>query len=124
MSSFRERLMLFIDYTGLRPSNIEDEAELSRSTLIKILDGNIKSLSSKSLIKINKRFPELNIDWLQFGTGDMIKKYTKAVQNQPEQINEPNTEYISGIEKELLEILRENRELKKQISDLEKRLGK
>lgn len=73
METYTERLAKFVEYTGLKPSNIEDECKLGRSTIITALKGESK-LGNKTLGKLLQRWPEFNTHWLQTGQGNMIAK--------------------------------------------------
>lgn len=71
----KERISTFIAYSG---KNI---SELSRfvgfktpQALRELLAGNTKTLSESALHKISTAYPEINVDWLQTGEGEMLRK--------------------------------------------------
>ena len=65
----KERLINFLSYLGIGQTKFEEKTGLSR--------GFVNTLKSnptvKSLNKIAAAYPELNINWLQTGEGDMLK---------------------------------------------------
>lgn len=65
----KERLLKFLSYLEIGQTKFEEKVGLSRG-LINNIKGNI---SIKSLNKISTHYPELNIDWLQTGKGEMLK---------------------------------------------------
>lgn len=68
-----ERLAKYIDFSGLSNSQFADRAGIPRPSLSQLLHGRNKSLNNQLLSKLNDAFPDLNIEWLLFGRGDMVK---------------------------------------------------
>jgi len=66
-----ERLVLFLQHEGLTPFQMNKAAGLSRTLLAKAID-NHQGLSSGTLEKISNTYPNLNIDWLVTGRGEML----------------------------------------------------
>lgn len=72
----KDRLLKFVDYTGLNVSQFEKSVGVSNGSI-----NNIRSsIGSKNLTKIKDKYPELNKVWLLHGEGEMI-------------INEPEKPY-------------------------------
>lgn len=65
------RLKLFFDSTGLPQSRISLQIGLTQRMTANILKGNGK-LDFTVLLSISTGFPELNLNWLMRGIGDMI----------------------------------------------------
>jgi len=86
MSEFFKRLDKFLNYKGLNDNKITKITGISNGLIGKARERG--SLSQGSLEKILNKFPELNPNWLYYGTGAMIK--------QKEIVNEPRPNY--GIE--------------------------
>lgn len=59
-------------YSGLSNSQFADKAGIPRPTLSQLLHGRNKSINDMFLRKINESFPQLDVRWLLFGTGDML----------------------------------------------------
>lgn len=66
-----ERLVLFMQHEGVTPFQMNKAAGLSRTLLAKAID-NHQGLSSGTLEKISDTYPNLNIDWLITGRGEML----------------------------------------------------
>lgn len=73
----KERVLLFAEYKGIKPSVLEKQLGISRSYF-----HNIKSISAEILSKIVTSFPEVSADWLLTGQGEMLR--------QPEQPSQPS----------------------------------
>lgn len=67
-----ERLKDFMDHVGLSNSQFADTTGISRPTLSQLLNGRNKSINDQFLRKINEAYPQLDIRWLLFGSGDML----------------------------------------------------
>lgn len=79
----KERFDAFIRYKGLSRRRFQDIIEVSNSYIQNISKG----ISNEVLNRISIQFPELNIEWLVRGVGEMIineeqKKQDKAVSIQ------------------------------------------
>ena len=81
----------FISKKRLRLSFFESEIGLSHGYVNSIT----KNIGNDKLEKIVERFPELNIEWLLFGKGSMLKSSAlgSAV------VNEPETPYTGTVSK-------------------------
>lgn len=71
MSTFSERLKQFIKHEQLTIYKVNKAAGLSTGLLFKALQGN-KSISSESVERILRAYPQLNADWLLTGRGEML----------------------------------------------------
>ena len=69
----KDRLLMFLKFKGIGQTRFEESADLSRG-----LVNNIKgSISTKTASKIALAYPELNMEWLLNGEGEMLKTPTK-----------------------------------------------
>lgn len=91
----KERLLLFSDYKNFKRTIFYQKIDVKKANFSG--KNKISALSSDKLAEILTLFPELSADWLILGNGDMIR-------------NNNNSEEM--------ELLRENRELRKQIDFL------
>lgn len=66
-----ERLKLFVQHEGVSVFQMNQAAGLSRTLLSKAIDKH-QGLSSATLEKLAKTYPNLNIDWLVTGRGEML----------------------------------------------------
>lgn len=69
-----ERILQFIVYLGISVSEFERSCNLSNGAVSKMGDNTRRS----TLNKICNVYPQLNIDWLLTGKGDMVNEYTVA----------------------------------------------
>lgn len=77
--SLQERIRQYIEYKGLNPAKFEKAAGLSNAAVDKM--GNNTRMST--LDKISNAFPDLNINWLRTGEGEMLKQTPNAVEFHP-----------------------------------------
>lgn len=68
MSTVKDRVKKFLEYLDLGQLAFENETGLSRGFVNKIG----YNISEKSIERIAKRYPELNIAWLKSGVGEML----------------------------------------------------
>lgn len=124
----KERLILFLKHLGIGQLAFEENVGLSRGYVNKVGD----NITLRSLDKIEASYPELNINWLKTGTGEMLKTEAKAYEYtgsesiaqeritnyEVTQIIEPQNEKVVPyyLYKEQLD---ENKELIKEIARLE-----
>lgn len=66
------RLTTFKNWTNLTSSQFADKARIPRPTLSQFLNGRNKRLSDDLISKLHSAFPELNVLWLLFGSGEML----------------------------------------------------
>jgi len=68
-----DRIKKLLEKEQLSPSQFADEINIQRSSLSHVLSGRNKP-SLDFVMKIKQRFPDINLDWLIFGDGDMLIK--------------------------------------------------
>lgn len=66
------RIKIFVDYTKMSVRKFAAECGLKQPTLDKHIRGTADP-NVVTLIGIAKRFPELSLDWLLLGEGNMLK---------------------------------------------------
>src|SRR5690606_13142177 len=81
-----KRILEIMEKSGLTPSEFADKIEVQRSAISHITSGRNKP-SLEFLIKIKKVFPEIDTDWLVFGT----EKEEEFESNSPENENLQNS---------------------------------
>ena len=67
--SVKERLIYFLKYLNLGQTAFENKVGWSRGHISKIKG----AIGSDMLAKLVEKYPELNVDWLLTGKGDMFK---------------------------------------------------
>lgn len=91
MSEIKDRLTKFLEYKGYGQLKFENTAGLGRGFVNKVGF----NINAKSLEKIAKAYPELNIDWLRSGHGAMLN-YGES----EETLYTPKEEHIQTTESE------------------------
>lgn len=77
-----DRLKIFMQHTGMPISQFADSALIPRPTLSQILSGRNKKISNEILEKLHDAFPNLNVSWLLFGDGEMLRNgFENSVSN-------------------------------------------
>jgi len=69
----KERLVEYLAYLGIGQLKFETKAGLSRGFVNKVGD----NITLKSLNKIEKAYPDLNIEWLKTGKEPMLLSQTE-----------------------------------------------
>ena len=110
-----ERFYQFMEYKRLRPRWVEIECGLSNGYLGKQRK-NKGSFGGAILLRIEKRFPELNITWLLSGEGEMLNTTYRESKNQTMNTVEEESATYGLILQELVPLL------KQQIVQLESAL--
>ena len=77
-SSVRNRLKSYIKYSRMTQDSFAESLGLSRSYVNAIRKG----ISNTTLEKILEKYPDLNLNWLLFGEGEMIKNNVNNIVNQ------------------------------------------
>ena len=117
----KERILQFIDYKRFSKSKFYRETGLSNGILDKK-----SGLTLDSIEKIYSKYPEINIEWLLTGKGEMLKTLAQNItQNGNTNVN--NGHNVSGqgnvikqTNDELMEIIREK---DKQIAEKDKQIA-
>lgn len=117
----KERILQFIDYKRFSKSKFYRETGLSNGILDKK-----SGLTLDSIEKIYSKYPEINIEWLLTGKGEMLKTFAQNItQNGNTNVN--NGHNVSGqgniikqTNDELMEIIREK---DKQIAEKDKQIA-
>ena len=85
--SIKERLKSFIMFKNISVREFERQIGVAYGFLANMLN----STSPEKLMRISKQFPELNIEWLMTGEGEMLRP------NQVQNINgDHNTTTMNG----------------------------
>lgn len=76
-----ERLKLILDYYNLSASSFADTIDVPRSSISHLLSGRNKP-SLDFIIKVEKAFEEVELEWLVYGRGN----FPKNTENQKQEI--------------------------------------
>jgi transcriptional regulator with XRE-family HTH domain len=119
MEDFKNRLLEFIErQLGISQREFERKCGLTQGTVPSI---KVKGPSVEVLIKISNAYPELNMNWLIAGAGDMF--ITAPVQTIQGDNNHHNTngsdgKYIVHLEEEVAALRKEKEELWQMVHKL------
>jgi transcriptional regulator with XRE-family HTH domain len=80
----KDRLLKVMKHLNLTAARFADEIGVQRSGISHILSGRNQP-SFDFIVKIMKRYPELNLDWLIMGKGDMLRLVAaeRTIKQQP-----------------------------------------
>ena len=106
-SQIRQNLLTFLNYRQESKSDFYKKSNLSNGFIDKLGD----RLSIKSQSRISKAYPELNINWLLTGEGEMLNNGQKHLSQPEPLINENSLDELYLLNK-TIDILRENLERK------------
>lgn len=114
LSNFFERIMQLSDYKGYKSLNdfAKNGLKYNSSEKLNRLKDEKKQPSVEILLDISNMFDEINPGWLLTGKGSMLKS-----QNQEADSNE-----VSKLKEELIDVMRDNRKLNIEIAWLRKEL--
>lgn len=68
-----ERLKIILDYYNLTSSNFAEKIDVPKSSISHLLSGRNKP-SLDFIIKVDKAFDEIDLDWLLYGKGNFPSK--------------------------------------------------
>lgn len=119
--NFVVRFEKWVNLTGINPNQITVKAGLPIGLVGKLLNGG-KGLSVENIEKILYAYPDLNVDWLITGRGEMLLK-DNSTTKKPLIVDEMPTirEIMSDQRKEIAELNQQVGALKDQIKRLEKK---
>ena len=120
----KERLLLFIEKTGITIAEFERKCSLSNGYLKKLKG----SIGSDKIEDIIRAYPQLNRVWLLSGEGDMLK--TSIVQNNQNgdniqghsiTVNKTESDYIAIIKMQSEQLSKSQEQIDRLLSLLERR---
>lgn len=128
----QERLQEFMIHKSLKASELSKILGVNDSNISNLINGRIISPNFSLVMKINKHFPELNLNWLVSGEGEMylrepvqgvdepIRSYRKGLDDYRD-ASIPMVEQLEktlDISSKLISLLEaENKRLKQQLED-------
>ena len=110
----KERILQFIEYKGFNKRKFYEETGLSNGILDKK-----SGLTLGSFEKIFSKYPEINIEWLLTGKGEMLKTSSQNITQNGNTVSGQGN-IIKQTNDELMEIIREK---DKQIAEKDKQIA-
>jgi len=112
----KDRLSNFFKFKKVSPSRVEKELFIGNGLLSK----KISSLGSSILEKIAQKFPELNMDWVITGRGEMLFK----PEEQKYQLNDHQAVYKTDKDLTIERLEKHLADKQKMIEMLEQQISK
>lgn len=98
MLKLQERLSEFLNHKNITMQTFERRSNISTGAGCKLSEKSRLSTFSK----ISRAFPDLNIDWLKNGEGEMINELVEDTSTtSPTSSNNDNTLYIKSLQNEI-----------------------
>lgn len=116
----KERLRQIIEYYNISVNAFSVKNGINESTIRKILTENT-SIRSDNLAKIAENFPEINLDWLITGRGEMI--FSQPSSASPQNASSDALALIADLARENGRLQAENNELKKELARAETKMA-
>lgn len=85
------RLKTFLDSRQISVTQFADECGIPRPTGSQLLAGRNKKVSDEIIGKIHNAYPDLNVVWLMFGEGDMVKNVNIEISEPQNKLNQQQT---------------------------------
>ncbi|WP_299821805.1 helix-turn-helix transcriptional regulator [uncultured Pontibacter sp.] len=83
-----ERIKVLMEYKGLTSTQFADTVEVPRAVISHILSGRNKP-SLEVITKIVAAFPEVSVNWMLLGEGEMLKALAPPVAPVSDVLKEP-----------------------------------
>ena len=109
----KDRLRQIIENKNYSTRQFEQKISASEGTISKFLCGKI-GLKVETLLKIAANFPEINLDWLITGRGEMI--FSQPTTQAPHDTSQDALTLIADLARENGQLQAENAELKKELA--------
>lgn len=97
----KERLIKLMEYLDLNAASFSSEIGVQRSSISHILSGRNQP-SFDFLVKISRKYPQINTEWLLTGAGNIAKQHAGLTGNKPIQqslFNNDTDSFIKPTEK-------------------------
>lgn len=115
-----ERLRQFIEYLGLTTRQFEQKISASDGQIAKLLRQNT-TIQSNTIAKIKESFPQLSLDWLVSGRGEML------LGSEPTAPSDGTIamllEQVKDLARDVGRLQAENEELKNKLARAESRMA-
>ena len=119
MTNIKERILYFIENQGEKKELFFEELGMSYANFKGVQKKS--ALGSDKIDKILSKYPNLNLDWLFTGQGEMLKN-ALAPDPTPQESHAGADRYTASLEKQIALLEKNNALLEDKIEDLKRRL--
>ena len=90
----KERLIEYLDFKHISKSDFGRTIGVSSAYVTSIR----KSIDDEKVLRISEKYPDLNIDWLLYGKGDMLKSESVPVKSFTQGVPYFNVDFLGGFD--------------------------
>lgn len=125
MNAIKERVLQFANNQGLVMSDFFKKISASKSNFSGI--GLKSDLGSDKIVNILNNFPQINVEWLLTGSGEMLKEVGnehKVPAKNKEMIDFEHLKTVSNLKDQIIELQNQVISLQKQNDALKEKVNK
>lgn len=106
MANFVDRLVLFMQESGINDNQMTVAAGLAIGSIGKLRNGKTKGINSTNIEKILSSYPQLSVEWLFTGEGNMLKTSNEETMPAPDGEVAPSIirQFLDTIKEQSIEI--------------------
>lgn len=120
-TDFKERFAQFFEHVGERQSGFAQRAGIQQVTVSQLLSGRSEA-SLKTVNKLRAAFPNLNMEWLLEGKGEMLHDASAAAVLKPAPPGDPKQAPIEASPLSVVPETELEKELKREVKWLREQL--
>ena len=113
-NTVKERIRVALNANGANPTNLAKRFGVNQKTLNNQINGDT-SLSVSTILLIKEAIPDVSIEWLIMGEGEMLKQKKQPVDA------DFALQVLNEKDKKIEELIRDNERKEQELSELKKR---
>lgn len=113
-NTVKERIRVALNTNGANPTNLAKRFGVNQKTLNNQINGDT-SLSVSTILLIKEAIPDISIEWLIMGEGEMLKQKKQPVDA------DFALQVLNEKDKKIEELIRDNERKEQELSELKKR---
>lgn len=115
-NTVKERIRVALNANGANPTNLAKRFGVNQKTLNNQINGDT-SLSVSTILLIKDAIPDISIEWLIMGEGEMLKQKKQPVDA------DFALQVLNEKDKKIEELIRDNERKEQELSELKKRFS-
>ena len=115
-NTVKERIRVALNANGANPTNLAKRFGVNQKTLNNQINGDT-SLSVSTILLIKEAIPDVSIEWLIMGEGEMLKQKKQPVDA------DFALQVLNEKDKKIEELIRDNERKEQELSELKKRFS-